>query len=112
MKIFIYRHLLNQKSIEDFNRQSALTYHIQQHLDYLHDFTEYFKKFETTDPTEADYFFIPLFILAFQFSQIDPVDLILSCEHLNKGHHVIVCTGDFGQRRRSSTELNISGRAY
>jgi Exostosin family len=112
MKIFIYRHLLNQKSLDDFNRKSSRDYNIQQHLDYLNDFVEYFKEYETENANEADYFFIPLFILAFQFAQIDPIDLINSCNHLNKGNHIILSTGDFGQRSRSATELDIPGRAY
>lgn len=50
--------------------------------------------------------------MAFQFAQTDPIDLINSCEHINKGNHLILSTGDFGQRVRSATELNIPGRAY
>lgn len=112
MKIFIYRHLLNQKSIDDFNRKSSVNYNIQQHLDYLNNFIEFFKEFETEKAEDADYFFIPLFILGFQFAQIDPISLINSCEHLSKKNHILLSTGDFGQRARSSTELNIPGRAY
>ena len=112
MQVYIYRHLLNLKSIDDFNRKSALQYNIHQHLEYLNDFIELFKGIETDNPNDADYFFIPLFILAFQFANHDPLYLINSCNYLNSGRHLILSTGDFGQRKRSNTELNIPGRAY
>lgn len=108
MKIYLYRKFLNQINIEKFYKDIGLS----QHYLYFLDFIEFFKKHETSNPEDADFYFIPLFIIGFQFANIDPEELILSCEWLHRGNHLLLTTGDYGQRSRSATEAHTPHRAY
>jgi len=116
MKIFIYNDLINNSLIESGNIALAKRDRLEPHLQYLHDIYEYFQKFETTNPEEADYFFIPLFVAGMQFSSLDPAPLIREhCKYLAKAKHILVSTGDVGQREESRHEMTHEAnpiRAY
>ncbi len=60
----------------------------------------YFKKcVRTFDPTQADYFFVPINLHRFQYHNHNPKDLLNHLHYLtNKKDHIIVATGDFAQR--------------
>jgi hypothetical protein len=63
----------------------------------------------TTDPTEADFFFVPLNLSQSQFKNEDPKKIIGHLKYLsNKKDHILVATGDFSQRSKK----NHFGRAY
>ena len=116
MKIFIYNDLIKNPLIEGGNIFLAKRDRLEPHLQYLHDIYEYFQKFETTDPEEADYFFIPLFVAGMQFSGLDPAPLLQEhCKYLTRGKHILVSTGDVGQREESRHEMTHEAnpiRAY
>ena len=115
MKIFIYKNLIENQVITDHNKKLANANSLHQHLEYLHDFYNIFKNLETKNPDEADYFFIPLFLTGWQFANHDPEELINSCKYINRGRHLLMATGDFGQRKESIYEMNVNTnpiRAY
>jgi organic radical activating enzyme len=116
MRIYIYHDLIQSPSIQADNLHFVQRDKLAPHLQYLTDVYNLFKKYETTDPHEADYFFVPLFITGYQFSNIDPVQLITStCHYLDKGRHILVSTGDVGQRAESKHEMTEQAnpkRAY
>ncbi|GAB4028090.1 MAG: hypothetical protein Fur0011_7350 [Candidatus Microgenomates bacterium] len=62
--------------------------------------SQYFSNcIETTDPTQADYFFVPLHLHRFQYKNLDPYELLDQLTYLSdKKDHIIVATGDFAQR--------------
>jgi hypothetical protein len=82
------------------------------------------ERFACKDPETADFFFVPLNLITFQFAagQLyrgakvaappDPYDIIGNLPHVAAGRHLLVATGDFGQRARSRYEFTGSGRAY
>lgn len=112
MKIFIYRQFIAHPVIAQHNATLAAAHRLGQHVQYLHDVVECFEAFETTDPDEADFFFVPLFLIGWHFANHDPVEFIKLCEHLPRGRHLLLGTGDFGQRAASRHELVMKGRAY
>jgi len=71
---------------------------------------DYFKNsIATKDPTEADYFFVPLNLIQSQFKNEDPKDIISELKYLStKKDHILVATGDFSQRSKK----NHFGHAY
>lgn len=116
MKIFIYHDLIQNPNIRRDNIYYANRDRLIPHLQYLEDIYEHFKKFETKNPEEADYFFVPLFMAGLQFSNIDPEYLIREkCFYLDRGNHILVSTGDVGQRAESRHEMTEQAnplRAY
>ena len=116
MKIFIYHDLILNPSIQRDNAYYASRDRLWPHLQYLNDIYDFFKKYETTNPDEADYFFVPLFITGLQWSNIDPEYLIREkCIHVERGNHILVSTGDVGQRAESRHEMTHEAnpqRAY
>lgn len=60
----------------------------------------YFKKcIRTFDPTQADYFFVPINLHLFQYHNRNPQELLKHLHYLtNKKDHIIIATGDFAQR--------------
>lgn len=63
----------------------------------------------TTDPSNADYFLVPLNLIQFQFRNEDPKKVLkeLKISYRQK-NHIIVATGDFSQRSKK----NHFGHAY
>ena len=112
MKVYIYRKFLNLPRMEAFEAQVSKEHRLGQHLTYLRDFIEHFKSIETENPDEADFYFVPIFLLGFQFRNLDPIFLIEHCEYLERGRHLLLATGDFGQRKRSPWESEAADRAY
>lgn len=114
MKVFIYHVFLSDDLIANYNAQFSNAYRLHQHIEYLDDMYNFFKKFETENPDEADYFFVPLFLLGWQFVNHDPIGLIeQGCPFVARGRHLLLSTGDFGQRKRSKYEIqNNPNRAY
>lgn len=115
MRVYIYDELL----ISDYVRQfEALA--IGQHLldgqaEYFEDFCEYFYSCRVMDAEDADCFFVPLFLAAWQFMNVDPGRLISGLRYLDRGRHVLVATADCGQRAESRHEMQRSAnprRAY
>ncbi len=64
----------------------------------------------TADPLEADFFFVPLNLIQFQFRNEDPKKAIASLGYRakKKKNHILVATGDFSNRSRK----NHNGEAY
>jgi hypothetical protein len=107
MKIYIYHDLFNNSAIVDHNKKLADAHNLHQQFSYLVDIYEYFKGFETTDLETADYFFVPIFLAGWQFVNHDPFDIMkLYCKCLYRGNHIIVGTGDFGQRSATRNEMD------
>lgn len=114
MKIFIYDEFLDE-SLQQFNLDTAAIHRQEHHLQYWIDFTDFFAKYRTFDPNEAHYFYVPLYLTGWQFANIDPEELILKyCKYLDRGNHIILSTGDVGQRVRSQYDMpeGVPGRAY
>lgn len=115
MKVFFYWHLLEDPEIASFNEQIVAKHRLGQQYQYFLDIVEDLRVFGTEDPNDADYFFVPLFIAAWQFENTDPEQfrLVSSCSYLNRGRHLLVGTGDFGQRSQSKYEMQgLATRAY
>jgi Exostosin family len=116
MKVYIYDELILDPSYQAINDYFKNSFHLQVHFDYLIDIYETLKPYQTSNPEEADLFFVPLFILGWQFANIDPAETIEKhCGHLFRGKHILLSTGDFGQREESDYELKataLPNRAY
>ena len=112
MKVFIYHQFIANAAIAEHNERLAAANRLGQHLQYLQDVYAWFRGFETTDPDEADFFFVPLFMAGWQFANHDPADFIGMCAHVGRGRHVLLSSGDVGQRGESRHELKHAGRAY
>jgi organic radical activating enzyme len=112
MKIFIYHDYIDNPIIKEHNAKLADANRLHQHLEYLDDFYNLFKQYETSNPLEADYFFIPIFLTGWQFANHDPGDWINLCTFLAKGNHILLATGDFGQRCESIHETKVPNRGY
>ena len=116
MKIFFYNELLRNSDIVDFNNRAIRKHKLPQLYQYFTDIIEKLSDFATDDPDEADYFFIPLFISAWQYENTDPDEFGLisdTCRFLDRGRHILVGIGDFGQRYHSKTEMQSHPlRAY
>jgi organic radical activating enzyme len=112
MRVFIYHNLIDHPIFRSHNEALARANRLTQHLEYLHETYAYFKNFETTNPEEADFFFVPLFMAGWQFANHDPHEFIALCTHLSRGRHILLATGDFGQRAESIHEMKQKGRAY
>ena len=114
MKIFIYHNLISNEIWQN-NLFYAELNRLFPHLQYLVDFYNFFKRYETKNPEEANFFFVPLFIAGLQFANIDPESLINQCQYLHKGRHILISTGDVGQRQESKYEMTHEAnpnRAY
>ena len=110
MKVFIYHRLLADPAITRYNEQLAYKYTLVQHLRYLHDVLARFQAVETTDPDEADFFFVPLFLIGWHFAHHDPAEFIKLCEHRDRGRHLLLATGDFEQRAVPRSEVQMAHR--
>jgi hypothetical protein len=112
MKIFIYHKLLSVdiiKIYEDLYKQGSFV----SHYDWFKDILTLFLQYETDNPDKADFFFIPIFILPFQFiSKLNIDKYIDQCQFKNKGRHLLFASGDYGQRAKSFYESHHQGRAY
>jgi FkbM family methyltransferase len=63
----------------------------------------------TTDPAQADFFFVPLNLIQSQFRNEDPRSIIKELKYLtDKKDHILVAAGDFSQRSKK----NHYGHAY
>ena len=115
MKIFFYENIAQDPIISSNNNIFARTHRLHPHLQYLEDIYKHLHKHATTYPEEADLFFVPVFLTGFQWMNIDPYYIIARCKHLDKGKHIIVSTGDVGQRTESCHEMTREAnpvRAY
>ena len=72
--------------------------------------SDFFKNtLSTNDPTNADFFFVPINLIQYQFENDDPKYLIKELAYLSeKRDHILIATGDFSQRGKS----NHFGQAY
>ena len=115
MKIFIYHDLILSNEIWQKNIFYAELNRLYPHLQYLIDFYNFFKKYETKNADEADFFFVPIFMAGLQFANIDPELLVNYCAYLHRGKHILISTGDVGQREESKYEMTFEAnpqRAY
>ena len=111
MKIFIYRQFLGSNFLnyyEDLYKKGSFLHHYGWFKDLLALFTMY----ETNDPDQADYFFIPILIIPFQFHHKPIDEFIHQCQFLTRGKHILFASGDYGQRAQSVYESHHPGRAY
>jgi hypothetical protein len=115
-RVFIYNELITDPALREINVKLAQLNNLGQHLQYLEDYTAFFRRYETDDPAQADFFFVPLFLAGWQFANRDPWDFIQrSCPHLARGNHVLLASGDFGQRAETRHEMSEAAnpqRAY
>jgi hypothetical protein len=113
MRIFIYP---RDPAVQELERQVGLATHSL----YLEALMRNMARHACLDPAEADFYFIPLNLICFQFANVvrpdaalpDPYELIGRLPHLERGRHLLLSTGDFGQRHRSPYEFAGPGRAY
>ncbi len=72
---------------------------------------DFFKLYcRVSDPKDADYFFVPINLIQFQFRNENPEDILnhLKYYNPNSSNHIIVALGDFSQH----TKINHFGHAY
>ena len=111
MKIFIYRHLLNVELLSFYDLHVKRNSFVP-HFEWFTDILRLLALAETDDPEIADYFFIPLFLIPFQFYNREVASLFNSCQYLHRGRHLLFASGDYGQRKKSLYEGHHPGRAY
>lgn len=95
---------------------------LQVHVRYLQHLENVVQPFLTSDPDEADLFFVPWCLAAFQFADTYQAtfpkrpaalsELLQHLTHLDRGRHVFLATGDFGQRQDSRHQSMSEKRAY
>ncbi len=114
MKIFFYEQYLTEPSINAFTIDSVNKHNLHQQFNYFNDIYQELKKYRTENPNDADYFFLPIFLAAFQFENKDPFSLFdFNLKFIGRGRHLLVGTGDFGQRSQSLSEMqSLPSRAY
>jgi hypothetical protein len=111
--IYIYRKFLNNGTARlyrdafDQNRDN-----LRHHFRWFCDLLELLGRFETTDPEQADYFFVPIYTILFEFLRTDIGDLIGQCEYLHRGRHLLFVSGDYNHRARSDKETFAPQRVY
>ncbi len=67
----------------------------------------------TTDPSNADYFFVPLNLIQFQFRNEDPKKVLKELKYFTgKKNHIIVATGDFSQRSKKNHFSHAYKKTY
>ena len=116
MKIFFYAPDTLLRTVHS-DRRRLRRHRLQPYLQYLAELERYLRRFATTDPDEADYFFVPISLVSFQFpgrkqSFADPWPYIGSLPYLGRKPHLIFAGGDFGQRRRGPFETDVAWRPY
>jgi hypothetical protein len=87
------------------------------YLSYFEDIRQSLWDFRTENPETADFFFVPINLISFQFADrerrfADPGPYIRSLQHLGRKPHLVFAAGDFGQRSRASYETTVSYRPY
>jgi Exostosin family len=113
MKIYIYRQFLSPDFLNWYEQlYAARAFSLNHHYDWFKDILATLSAFETDDPDQADYFFIPIYVLPFQFLNADIGQYIGQCRYLDRGRHIMFASGDFGQRAKSEHEGHHEGRAY
>jgi len=107
MPLFVYQ---RPRETAELERHPSL----RPHASYLRHFDGSVERVRTTDPAAADAFVVPVNLVHWQFSQKhpDPCRYIESLPFLGRRLHVVMGTGDFGQRERSQWESTAEGRAY
>ena len=101
IKVFTYTLGDDYRSTQDLVLPSQTYEAIKTHFETRHC---------TADPLEADFFFVPLNLIQFQFRNEDPKKAIASLGYRakKKKNHILVATGDFSNRSRK----NHNGEAY
>jgi hypothetical protein len=117
MKIYFYPNILDNNEILNFTALSVKKHSLVQQFTYFSDILESLLEFATDDPNDADYYFVPIFLAAWQFENVDPDEVLQlisgKCIFTNRGRHILVATGDFGQRFQSRYEMQCAkDRAY
>lgn len=87
---------------------------LEPHNLYYFKLLHFLKRFEVHSPREADYFFVPVNLIKFQFDKTfrDPKEYIESLPYLGQKPHLLFASGDFGQRKKSPYESHAPDRAY
>jgi hypothetical protein len=113
VKIYFYRSDKFVRAVHaDYRR-----HRLRPYLRYLAALERYLRRFATADAHEADYFFVPINLISFQFwgkkkRFQDPYPYIASLQYLGRKPHLLFAAGDFGQRRRSAYETEVPWRPY
>lgn len=113
VKIFFYQADKLLRAVHaDYRR-----HRLRPYLRYLAELQRYLIRFGTTDPARADYFFVPMSLISFQFwgkknRFHDPYPYIASLPYLGQKPHLLFAAGDFGQRRRAAYETDVPWRPY
>lgn len=84
------------------------------HNFYYANLIRFLKKYQVTDPYQADFFFVPINLIKFQFYPhfLNPSFYVENLRYLGLKPHLIFAAGDFGQRKRSDYENHTSNRPY
>jgi uncharacterized radical SAM superfamily Fe-S cluster-containing enzyme len=99
MKVYIYRILFTDANLQRVSRQAVVKHNLARHYRYFKDIIGLMEEYETHDPEEADFFFVPIFLTGLQFENIEVTEYLKSvCQFIDKKGHLVVSTGDFPQR--------------
>jgi len=113
MKVYIYRELLDERTQRLYQDAYASNLHnLRHHFLWFSDLLALLSQFETREPDEADYFFVPVYTILFEFLRKDVGELIARCAHLDRGNHLLFVSGDYGHRARSPRETSAPTRVY
>jgi len=111
-KIYIYRDILNEFSAFQAEARDKNIFGLSSHLRWFDDLSQTLFQYETDNPNEADFFYIPICSILFEFLDADISPLISKLEFLSRGKHILFVSGDYSHRQRGSQESIWPGRKY
>jgi hypothetical protein len=112
MKIYIYRDIFNDFSAFHQEAYDKNFHNLRTHLKWFNDLNETLVKYEVKDPNEADYFYIPICTLVFEFLNIDISPIIKKLEFIGQGRHILFVSGDYSHREKGTQECILPSRKY
>jgi len=112
MKIYIYRDIFNDFAAFHQEAYDKNIHNLRAHLKWFNDLNETLVKYETKEPSKADYFYIPICTVIFEFLDIDITSIIKRLEFISKGRHILFVSGDYSHRKKNSQESLSPSRKY
>ena len=101
---------------DDFvtEKEVVLKHGLQKIRKYYNDVKQTLLKYRTDNINDADYLFIPINLIEFQFAgEEERLADYLKCNYSNYNINKVICAfGDFGQRKRSKYESVSVNRIY
>jgi hypothetical protein len=112
MKIYIYRDIFNDFSVFHQEAYDKNVHNLRPHLKWFNDLNETLVKYEVKDPSEADYFYVPICTVIFELLDIDISPIIKKLEFIGQGKHILFTSADYSHREKGTQECILPSRKY